>query len=231
MSEKQNNSGLDIDATILETTHKVESFYHKNKKTINNTIFAVLGIIVAYFVFNEYYLKPKEKEAQVAIFPAQAWFEIDSFDLALNGKGDKAGFLTVISDYGMTKTANLAHYYAGICYLQKGEFDMAIEQLEDFDTDNKVLGPLAMGLLGDAYSEKNELNKAVKNYLKAASFSSNKLTTPIFLKKAAYVYEENKEWSDALNLYEKIKKEYPDAQEASDIDKYIARAKAMSENS
>jgi hypothetical protein len=34
MSEKHKDSGLDIDATIMETTHKLEHFYHENKKNI-----------------------------------------------------------------------------------------------------------------------------------------------------------------------------------------------------
>ena len=60
--------------------------------------------------------------------------------------------------------------------------------------------------------------------------SKNKLTAPIFLKKAGLVYEEQKDWSNALSMYEKIKSEYPDATEAGDIDKYIARAKAAKES-
>ena len=36
MSEKNKDSGLDIDATIMETTHKLERFYHENKKNITN---------------------------------------------------------------------------------------------------------------------------------------------------------------------------------------------------
>jgi hypothetical protein len=37
-----------------------------------------------------------------------------------------------------------------------------------------------------------------------------------------------KEFNEAASAYEKLKKEYADAQEAQDIDKYIARAQAGS---
>jgi tetratricopeptide (TPR) repeat protein len=230
MSEKHKDSGLDIDATIMETTHKVEHFYHDNKKNINIVGGIILGVIAIYFLFTKYYLEPKEKEAQVAIFPAQAWFEIDSFDLALNGKGDKLGFLAIADDFKMTKTANLSHFYAGVCYMQKGDFANAIAQLEDFDTDNKLMGPIATGLLGDAYSESNDFDKAIKNYTKAANMSKNKLTAPIYLKKAGLVYEEQKDWSNAVTMYEKIKNDYRESTEANDIDKYLERAKANKEN-
>jgi tetratricopeptide (TPR) repeat protein len=227
MTKKHNGSGLDLDATLMETTHKVEDFYHKNKKNIFTATAIILVAVVSYFGFTKFYLEDKEKAAQIAIFPAQAWFEVDSFNLALNGDGKgKLGFLDIANDFGMTKTANLAHYYAGVCYMQKGEFASAIEQLEDFSTDNKLVGPLAIGLLGDAYSETNDFDKAVKNYTKAASMSKNKLTSPIFLKKAGLIYEEQKDWGNALTMYQKIKNDYSDASEASDVDKYIARAQS-----
>ena len=230
MSEKHNEKGLDLDATLMETTHKVEDFYHKNRKNILTALGVIVVAVVGYWSFTKFYLEGKEKDAQVAIFPAQAWFEVDSFNLALNGDGKgKLGFIEIANEFGMTKTGNLAHYYAGVCYMQKSEFANAIEQLEDFSTDNKLIGPLAVGLLGDAYSETNDFDKAVKNYTKAANMSKNKLTAPIFLKKAGFIYEEQKDWGNALSMYEKIKNDYPDATEASDIDKFIARAQAAKE--
>jgi hypothetical protein len=49
---------------------------------------------------------------------AQQQFEKDSFQLALtNPGGGYSGFLDIIDSYSGTKTANLAKYYAGICYL------------------------------------------------------------------------------------------------------------------
>jgi tetratricopeptide (TPR) repeat protein len=114
--------------------------------------------------------------------------------------------------------------------MRKGEFSSAIEQLDDFSTDNVLLGPLAEGLLGDAYAETDDLEKAVKHYVKAAGMSRNKLTRPIFLKKAGLVYEELKEYKDAADMYESIKKEYSDIPETQDIDKYIARAQTLAEN-
>lgn len=63
---------------------------------------------------------------------------------------------------------------------------------------------------------------------KAVKKSDNELTAPIFLKKAALACEMKKDYAQALSLYENIKTEYHSSQEASDIDKYIARAKVLS---
>lgn len=227
MENSEEKKQLDLDATLIETSHKVESFYENNKKGIQYGALVIVLAVGAYIGFRSFYLEPKEKEAQAAMFQAQAWFEKDSFDLALNGQGSIEGFNSISETYGLTKAGNLAHYYAGVCNMRKGDFAAAIDHLEDFSTDNELVGPLATGLLGDAYSESGDIDKAASQYMKAAGQSKNKLTSPIFLKKAGIAFEELKNYGKAADAYEKIKKDYSESQEAGDIDKYIARAKAM----
>ena len=113
--------------------------------------------------------------------------------------------------------------------MRTGKFQEAVDQLEDFKSDNKLIAPLATGAIGDAYVELNDLDKGVKYYMKAAKMSKNKLTSPIFYKKAGLVYEEKKEYGDAVDAYTTIKKDFAESQEANDIDKYIARATALKE--
>jgi tetratricopeptide (TPR) repeat protein len=177
-----------------------------------------------------FYLEPKEQEAQSAMFKAQYWFEKDSFETALNGKGEILGFDAIASEYGLTKAGNLAHYYAAVCNMRIGKFEDAISHLNSFSTSNDLVGPLAEGLKGDAYVETGNMEKAAKQYMKAANMSKNKLTAPMFLKKAGLVFEELKEYKDAARTYEKIKIDFFDSQEAQDIDKYIARAQTLANN-
>jgi len=231
MSHKEEkNAELELDHTLIETTHKVETLYVTYKKQINIAVVAAVLVVAGYISFNKFYIEPLEKEASAAIFTAQNLFEKDSFDLALNGQGDALGFIAVADEYSLTKVGNLAHYYAGVCYMRKGEFQNAVDQLDDFSTKNELVGPLAIGLKGDAYVELKEVDKGAKLYMKAAGMSKNKLTAPIFLKKAGLAYEELKEYKDAISAYEKIKSDYSDAQEAQDIDKFIARATAAQAN-
>ncbi len=217
---------LDLDKSLVETTHKVEDFYTQNKKNINIAIIALVVIIGGYFGYLKLVLEPNEIEAQKEVFMAQRYFEVDSFDIALNGNGTFKGFIDLAADYNGTKVGNLAHYYAGICHLRKGEFQAAIDQLEDFSTTNELIAPLAEGAIGDAYVELADLDNGVKHYMKAANMNSNKLTSPIFYKKAGLVYEEQKNFDGAIDAYTKIKTDFAEATEAQDIDKYIARATA-----
>ncbi len=226
MTDKKHDN-LDLDAALANTTHKVEDFYTKNKKNINTAVLVLVVAVAGYFGLKKFYFEPREQEAQVEIFKAQQMFDVDSFNMALKGNGTFKGFADIASEYSGTKAGNLAHYYAGICMLRTGDFAGAVDMLEGFSSDNALIGPLAAGLLGDAYVESGDVEKGAKQYLKAARMSKNKLTAPVFFKKAGIAFEELKNYSDAVDAYNNIKNDYPDAQEATDIDKYIARASEL----
>ena len=92
-----------------------------------------------YQAYQNFYIKPLEQEAQIEAYMAELYFQKDSFNLALNGDGQYVGFLDIANDYGSTKIGNLANYYAGLCYLHTGEYESAIDYLEDFSSNDIIL--------------------------------------------------------------------------------------------
>ena len=146
--------------SVEEVYSKTEAFIEKNQKIILIVVGILIVIVLGFFGFKKYYIEPQEKEAQSQLFMAEMYFDQDSLQLALNGDGNYFGFLEIIDQYGLTKSANLATYYAGITYLRLGEFDHAIEYLKKFDGDDDVAAPMAVGAIGDAYMELDEIEKA-----------------------------------------------------------------------
>jgi tetratricopeptide (TPR) repeat protein len=217
---KMNN----VDETNLENIEssltKAEQFIEKNYKKISIALVAVVVIIAGYKMYNAYVKLPFEKEASNAMFQAQYYFEQDSLKLALNGDGNAAGFNEISSEFSGSKAANLANFYAGICYLNLGQFQKAIDKFEDFSTNDELFKSKALGLIGDAYSELNKLGDAVSYYKKAASVG-NSATAPKYLYKAAVIAEKQNKKSDAIACYETIKNDYPKSVEARDADKLI----------
>jgi len=211
--------------TVEETLSKTEHFIEKNQKLLINIGIALVVIVLGFYAIRNYYIIPRETEATAQMFVAQKNFEIDSLKLALNGNVMYPGFLQIINDYKWTSAANLAHYYAGICYLKQGKFQDAIDQLNKFSGKDELVAPMAIGAIGDAYMELNQVDKAADQYVKAADLRDNKFTTAMFLMKAAFAYEELKNWDKALEYYQKVKTKYPNSQEAQDIDKYISKIK------
>jgi len=227
MAKKVDNTGEKIQV-VEEALGRSEQFIEKNQKLITIIVGALILIVLGYFGFQKFYLAPREKEAQSEMFMAQKYFEQDSLKLALDGDGNYLGFLNIIDDYSMTKAANLSHYYAGMIYLKKGDFNNAIEQLKKFKSDDEFIGPMATGAIGDAYMEQNNTEKAIEYYLKAADQKKNDLTSPQFLLKAGWACETAGKYDKAIEAYEMIQKEYTKSMENRDIEKYIARAKTLS---
>ncbi len=209
---------------VEQALSKTEQYIVDNQKSIMTIIGAIVAIVVLFKAYQNFYLLPLEKEAQTDIYMAELYFQKDSFNLALDGDGQYAGFLDIADDYGSTNVGQLANYYAGICYLHLGEYENAIEYLEDFSSDDIILSSLALGCIGDAYLELGDSDNAMDAYEDAVSNSNNEFTAPRFMMKLAMLHELNGDYSEALELYKTIKKDFKESIEASGIEKYIARA-------
>jgi tetratricopeptide (TPR) repeat protein len=208
---------------VVDTTHQ---FWSKNSKLI----LGVLAVLVigtgAYFAYQNFVKKPAELEANDAIWTAQKNFKTDSFALALNGDGTKnnPGFLKLISKHGGTKAANLAHFYAGACYLQLGDFANAIKQMEEFSTSDNELLIRKYGSLGDAYAETGKNEKAIEFYKKAAStFETDEANSSEYLFRLGQVYDKMGKSKEAIETFTAVKEKFPLTLRANEVDKYLAR--------
>lgn len=220
---KKNIEQQDAFENVENALSRTERYIEENQKSIIIIVVVAILIIGGYLAFTKFYLAPKETEAKSQMYIAEQYFEKDSFNLALNGVGNYPGFLQIIEEYKLTKSANLAHYYAGVSYLQMGQFEDAIEYLTKFDSNDKMLAPISMGAIGDANMELGNTKEAIDFYMKAANFIDNNFTAPIYLMKAGLAYEETGDLNLALKAYKRIQKDYPATTEGRQVEKYIAK--------
>jgi tetratricopeptide (TPR) repeat protein len=211
---------------VEQTLTNTEQFLEENYKPILIGL-GVIVIIIGLGWLGKIYLEKRNDEALSQMYQAERYLEMDSLKLALNGDGNYLGFLDIANDYKRTPSGNLAEYYTGICYLHLGDFESAITYLDKYSKKDEMLGSLALGATGDAYVESGNTDKGVEYYLEAADYAENSFSTPLFLMKAAEIYELTGNYQDALKLYQRIEKEYPESTEGASIEKYIARVKIL----
>ncbi len=219
-AKKQEEILLDI----TEVTGQAEDFFEKYQKQILAVV-AVLALGVGGWAgYTNLIVKPKQKEALEQMTQAEWQFQRDSFNLALaNPGGGYPGFADIVKNYGGTDAGNAALYYAGICCLNMGQFDAAISYLEDFSATGNTMPVMKNGALGDAWSEKGELDKALSFYNKAAGAADgNEILQPYYLKKVALLSTQQGKQDDAREAWETIRNEYPTAPEVKDAEKYLA---------
>ena len=230
--DEKDSTTAGVFSSLDETANKTEAWVEKNQKLIFSIVGVIALLTVGYLLYQRFIVEPREDEAANAMFVAQQNFQqaadgtkSDSlYTLSLNGSEGQFGFVDIADKYSGTDSGNLANYYAGIAYLNTGKYAEAISSLDKFSSDDMVLGTLAIGAKGDAYSQQNKMKEALDQYEKAASNAKNEFTSPMFLLKAAKtaLVLGNKE--TAIKHLNDIKDNYAASPEAQNVDALIGLA-------
>ena len=230
--DEKDSTTAEVFSKLDETASMTEDWVAKNQKIIIGLVAAAAIITIGYLAYQRFIAAPKQEDAANEMFLAQQNFQkategvaSDSlYKLSLNGSEGKFGFLKIADEYSGTDAGNLANYYAGIAYLNTGKYTEAIDYLKKFKSDDIVLGALAEGAIGDAYSQKNQAKEALDSYVKAANMNKNDFTTPRFLLKAGKTALALGNKSDALKYFTDIKDNYDGSPEGASIDVLIGSA-------
>ena len=236
--QEDNSTTAEVFDTLDEKAGKTEAFIGKYQNYIIGVIAVIAVGVLGYLGYNKFILQPQQTEAVKEIDLAQQHFdqaveatsqtEKDSlFRLSVQGINNNYGFVDIADEYSATKTGNLAHYYAGMAYLNLSEWTKAIEHLDQFTSDDEVMPALAKGAIGKAFLALEQNKDALDYFEQAIKASDNKYTKPMFLFKAGITALEIGDAKKALGYFEQIKEEYPDADTAENIDAFIGKAMAM----
>lgn len=194
----------------------------KSNKTFKMSAIAVgtlIVIVLGIVAYRTMIYAPAVEQSKSAYWQDLVYLESDSLDLALQG------FEAVAAKYDGKVGGEVSNYLAGRILMDKGEFESALSYLEKTDLEDVYASSMAVGLQGDCHVELGNFDKAVQLYTQAADKNANEMTSPMYLKKAALVYElELKNFKKAEELYKKIESEYFDYYKTNNIEKYIARA-------
>ena len=218
---------LENPEAIKDTLVGAETWIEGNPKTVIGIAALILLAVGGYFGFS-YYRDGKNVQAQKEMFQAVHYFEADSLDRALNGDGNNLGLIAIIEDYGITDAAKLANYYAGVCYLKQGKFELARLYLEDFSSSDLLIQARAYSLIGDTYMEEAKYDDAASYYNKAANYKPNKYFSPAYLMKEALAYEKANQNDKAKEIYEKVISQYWESPEYQNARKFKARLETNS---
>jgi TolA-binding protein len=192
-----------------------EDFVRNHRNVLLVALAAVVLAVVGSFAFYTWRTQQDQK-AQAALFRAASYWEADSLKKAMKGDGKAPGLTTVANEYGNTKAANLANFYAGVAALKDGKYKEALDYLEDFSSTDYLVQSRAYALMGDAQLELNNPKEAADLYAKAADHNANEYFSPGYLLKEATARELAKDTDGALKAYTRVLEEYPAAQEVNE---------------
>lgn len=177
-----------------------------------------MGIFVAGRYQNQ-----RSAAAQKELFQAIYSFEQNAFAKALYGSDTQAGLFDVVRKYPFTAAANLACFYMGVCHIHQKDYKAAIKYLKKFKAKDFLLQARAWCLIGDALNIQEDYTQAATYYLKAATYKPNAALTPTYLAKAAVAYEVSENLQAALDCYQRIVQEFPQATAYNEALKHVHR--------
>ena len=210
---------------------KITDFFNRYQKIIYGTLTALLAIILVIVLGNRFYLQPKMEKGTTMILKPIEYYNTalqnrDTllFQKALGGDEEYEGFETIIEQCKMTRIANTARYFAGLCYLNMGQQDEALTYFKKFKKKENVYWYACQALIGDIYDDMQDEANAMKYYKKAVK-GDDPYYTPIALFKLGQLYEKQDKWKDALAQYEKIEHKYYQQYQVMGVEKFAEKAK------
>lgn len=138
-----------------------------------------------------------------------------------------AGLKKVADKYNGSYGGAMAAVQVGESLYGQKKYQEAVRYLEKADIDEPVLRACVERLIGDCYVNLKQNDKAISAFDNAISTADgNPTIVPGIMMKKANIYESQKKYQQALDIYEVIKKDYPEFTYGMGMDAYIARAKA-----
>ncbi|MFN0014378.1 MAG: tetratricopeptide repeat protein [Saprospiraceae bacterium] len=229
MAKRKTAKATEAEVEVQEVTASARPSWLTNQNMLLYVAGGIALIVLGWWGYKVLVVEPQQEEAVNAMWQAQAQFERDSFRLALeNPGGGYEGFASIADKYGSSDAGNIAKYYAGVCCLQLGEVDKAIEYMEDYSASGTMMPIMKNGILGDCYSEKKEYDKALDFYEKAADAGKNDALVAYYLKKLGMLHDHQGNKEAAAEAFERMRRDHPvpSSPDWRDIEKYIYRANA-----
>jgi tetratricopeptide (TPR) repeat protein len=154
------------------------------------------------------------------------YFDQQKFDVAINGnlQENVRGLQAIVNDYGSTRAGELAKFYLADSYFEVGNFDKALQYYLDVDVSDDLVTASSLAGAGACYAAKGDHATAASYYEKAAFKSTKGPNASENLFHAAQNYAAAGDKEKALDLYKKLKKDYPASTFAREVDRWIAEA-------
>ena len=205
---------------VVEAISKTEKFFNENGKLLVGIFAAVVIVCAGVFCWFKFVNQPKVEEALGQMAVAEQNFRQGNYETALNGDGNALGFAQIIDEYG-SKAGKAVYFYAGVCELLNGNWELAVKYLSSYNGKDAILAARAKGCIGDAYVGLEDYKKALGFFEQAAA--ADNMFAAGYLLKAGVTAEKLGDNAKALSFYKKIKDQYPQSMEGYDIEKYIGR--------
>jgi len=215
-----------------------ETFEHGAEALLSHTRLASIAVLALILVASGYlgwkfYSERQTGKAQVALDEAMKIFnapiaqpgqptmpgEITYTDPARRAQEAQPKLEAVASQYPSTNPGKLARYYAALCLMDMDKLNQASEELKKLDAgSDKELAALAKYQSALIAERSGKRDEAIKTLQALSTSGSVLVPKPMVLLELASLYGQTDK-KQATDLYEQLKKDYPNTPVADEADR------------
>lgn len=210
---------------MLSFYAKALDFFERRKPVVYGGL-AVLVLLVLGGIGYLYLQVQRGAEAEAHLSQIVMEYEQQNYDVALEGTEDALGLVEIADSYGGTDAGNMAAFYAANAYFDQGQLEEALAYYEQVSERSTLVGASAVAGRAAVHEEQGDFARAGDLYRRAASLYDTGVTSPQHLLSAARAFEEAGDHAQALEAYQDLQDQYPEARAAQDVALHIARVEA-----
>jgi tetratricopeptide (TPR) repeat protein len=222
---KKKISKKEIKQDALVTTYaRVTAFYEENKRVIGiaATVTALAVIAILVILKNR---SDANESAMLQLGQVQELFASGQYQAAIDGVPERnvPGLKAIVDNYGNSRGGELARFMLASALFELGKYDEALPQFEDFSAPDDMLAASRFAGIAQCYEARQNYKEAAEYFEKAAGKNTKDISAPEYLNHAARNYGLAGEKERAIELYKKLKKNYPASLFARDVDRFVAQ--------
>ena len=210
--------------TLITSYVKMTTLYEEHKREISIIITVLVVLIVAGIVYAKNRSEASVKAA-TQLGEVFSFYDNGQYQLAIDGVPERniAGLSSIAENYGSTDPGEMAWFYLANSYYALGKYDEALKAYEDFSPPDELLTASRLSGIGACYEAKGMHKEAADAFERAATKNSKDLDAAENLNNAARNYAQAGEKDKAIDVYKKLKKNYPTSAYGRDADRFIAQ--------
>jgi tetratricopeptide (TPR) repeat protein len=208
--------------TLITWYATLTSFYDKQKRNISIGITAVVVIVIAAVVYVKNRAENNEK-AMTQVGAIFSYVDNGQYQIAMDGVPERniPGLTSIVGNYGGTRGGDLAKFYLATCNYNLGKYDDALPLFKDFSPSDELLAVSRLSGIAACHEARGEYKDAAENYEKAASKYTKDIEGAENLNNAARSYAKAGDKAKAIELYKRLKKNFPASTFAREADRFI----------
>jgi len=209
---------------FTELLFQATDLFEKNRMAVLSVLGAIVLAIAGAFFWNREQAS-KNQDATAKLEGIVKRYETGNYSGAIEGDSTTIGLKEIAKTYSGTPSGEQAKLYLANAYFQLRNYDEAQKAFESISSSSPLVKGSALAGEAACYEQKKEYKKAAQLFRRAADAVRNDAIAPIYLDNAGRNFELAGEKSDALSIYEKLKKDYPQAAATRNAEQIIARLK------